>query len=685
MWMSASKLAQKMGKSVRYVQKLAAEGRIRWTMKDGKSKLYDSDSVPLEKAPNLDSSRALTPVSASNSSLSSFQALGGKVTEKEKQKFSVLQKLRNIPAGTTKAQWYGSVAFFFGISEATVRRYEKEFEKTGLITSAPKESSNRSFDPEAIEWVKGYMLKSLQQTGFCTKQSAWEHLVDKAHEMGWQIGSRSTAYNLLGTIDTQLLEFSTGGNRSLDNYFYIRRDCTKLRPMQIIIGDQHIFDYWVADYTTGVMFRPECYCWIDMCTKMVYGVALETHAYTSETVKESLRNGILRHGLFENTYNDNGKPECSKATNEVIEDLMHAGAGMNDICELDKTKAGRYAVECEDGSVVDAGPTPASYRRIFAQVKNAKAKDIERFFRTIEEMLKKMNLPGHAATPGASAAQDEVERARLERDKDRHFLLDIFEFAQALSECFEKYEMTVHGTLGMTPRDYLAKRKDLGWKENRSLSALAVDCIMMARTKRKVRNGFVSIDGRFYKGPLLTSTAGKIDDTGVWNHEGETVDVRFSPWDPSYIVVRVKDSTEPWRPLLLEDMSNVMLDDIALKEKMAQKRQQMKAVREAFKVATAMIGDVVYRPDRKPDIEEQEAIIKALPEPKTIPFRPEYFAHGFERYAWCLEMVLTGNMEYLTDEDKAFIQSYRSEPEYQENAQRWELLEAEIKTRGIMA
>lgn len=305
MWMSATELARKMGKSVRYIQRLAAEGRIRWKMKDGRSKLYDSDSVPLENTSILDSSKTLVPVSSSNSALSSFQAIGGRMTEKDKQKFMVLDKLRNIPAGVTKVQWYGSVAFFFGISEATVRRYEKEFEKTGLIASAPKVSTNRSFDPEAIAWVKGYMLKSLRETGFCTKQSAWEHLMEKAHEMGWRIGSRSTAFNILGTIDTQLLDFSTGGNRSLDNFFYIRRDCTKLRPMQIVIGDQHIFDYWVADYNTGVIFRPECYCWIDMCTKVIYGVALETHAYTSETVKESLRNGIIRHGLFENTYNDN--------------------------------------------------------------------------------------------------------------------------------------------------------------------------------------------------------------------------------------------------------------------------------------------------------------------------------------------------------------------------------------------
>ena len=687
MWMTAKELAARIGKSVRYVQMLAAEGRIKWMMKDGKSKLYDSDSVPQELAPVRASlSKALTPLQdKSPSALAGFQALGGKLSEKDRQKFSVIQKLRSLPSGMPKGEQYSTVAFFFGISEATVRRYEKEFSKTGLIVSGPKKTSNRSFDPEAVAWMKGYMLKALKDTGFCTKQSAWEALVRKSKETGWTIGSRSTAFVILGTIDKQLLDFSTGGNRALDNYFYIRRDCTKLRPFQIIIGDQHIFDYWCADYETGKIFRPECYCWIDMCTKMVYGVALETHAYTAETVKESLRNGIFRHGLFENTYNDNGKPECSRATEQVVDDLMHAGAGMNDIAELDRTKSGRYAIELEDGSVMDAGPTVGSYRRIFAQVKNAKAKDIERFFRTIEEMLKKMNLPGHAATPGAAAAVDEVERARLERDKNHHILLDIYEFAQALTECFETYETTVHSTLGMTPRDYLDKRKAMGWQENRRLSDLDVDCIMMSRTRRKVRNGFVQIGSRYYNGPLLTTTGSEVDDTGVWRHDGEVLDVRFSPWDPSYIIVRVPDSEEPWRPLLLDDGANIMLDDIALKDRMTEKRAQMKAVRQAFKVATEMIGDVIYRPEKQEivDVPEEQPPMKSLPEPRVRPFRPDYFAHGWERYAWYMDMVLTGNMEYLTEEDRAWAHSYKGTDEYIQNEVRWTLIENEIKARGI--
>lgn len=687
MWMSAKELAARLGKSVRYVQMLAAEGRIKWMMKDGKSKLYDSDSVPQELAPVRASlSKALTPLQDKGpSALAGFQALGGKLTEKDRQKFNVIQKLRSLPSGMPKCERYSSVAFFFGISEATVRRYEKDFDKTGLIVSSPRKPTSRSFDPEAIAWVKGYMLKARRDTGFCTKQSAWEALEKKAEETGWNIGSRSTAFVILGTIDKQLLDFSTGGNRALDNYFYIRRDCTKLRPFQIIIGDQHIFDYWCADYETGKIFRPECYCWIDMCTKMVYGVALETHSYTAETVKESLRNGIFRHGLFENTYNDNGKPECSRATEQVVDDLMHAGAGMNDIAELDRTKSGRYAIELEDGSVMDAGPTAGSYRRIFAQVKNAKAKDIERFFRTIEEMLKKMNLPGHAATPGAAAAVDEVERARLERDKNHHILLDIYEFAQALTECFETYETTVHATLGMSPRDYLEKRKAMGWQENRRLSDLDVDCIMMSRTRRKVRNGFVQIGSRYYNGPLLTTTGSEVDDTGVWRHDGEVLDVRFSPWDPSYIIVRVPDSEEPWRPLLLDDGANIMLDDIALKDRMAEKRAQMKAVRQAFKVATEMIGDVIYRPEKQEivDVPEEQPPMKSLPEPRVRPFRPEYFAHGWERYAWYMDMVLTGNMEYLTEEDRAWARSYKGTDEYIQNEVRWTLIENEIKARGI--
>lgn len=686
MWMTAKDLAERLGKSVRYIQMLAAEGKIEWMMKDGKSKLYDFDSVQQELlSGKIVPVKALTPLQDKGPSApASFQALGGKLTEKEKLKFSVVNRLRML-SDMPKGERYATVAFFFGISEATVRRYEKEFMQTGVVAVTPRKTSVRSFDQEALEWLQGFMLEaSMEDTAGCTKQSAWRKLQGKAAEMGWRIGSRSTAFKIIDRIPAQLMDFARGGNRALDNYFYIRRDCTKLRPMQIIIGDQHIFDYWIADYDKGEILRPECYCWIDMCTKVVYGIALEMKPYNSETVKEALRNGIFRYGLFENTYNDNGKPECSKATNQIIDDLVRHYAGMKDICELDRTRAGRYAVELENGSVQDAGPNPESYRRIFARVKNAKAKDIERFFRTIEGMLADMHIPGHVAIPGASAAQNEMEDKRLRREKDLHLLLDFYEFADVLNRVFEKYHNTVHSTLKMTPYEYLEKRKAMGWKENRSISDQEIDFIMMARTRRVVRNGFIQIEGRYYKSPLSISSDGKMDDAGVWNYENKTVDVRFSPFDPSYIYVCTPDGQR--RPMLLDDTANIMLDDVALKEKMAEKRARMKAIRQAFKVATAMIGDVMYKPDRSQPIEEQQEQqppMKQLPKPKVKPFRPDYFAHGWERYAWYMDMVLTGNMEYLTDEDRSWALSYRKTEEYRQNEVRWTLIENEIKARGI--
>jgi hypothetical protein len=40
-----------------------------------------------------------------------------------------------------------------------------------------------------------------------------------------------------------LLAYVSGGARALDNVFYIARDLGALEPFQVVVGDQHEFDW----------------------------------------------------------------------------------------------------------------------------------------------------------------------------------------------------------------------------------------------------------------------------------------------------------------------------------------------------------------------------------------------------------------------------------------------------------
>ena len=117
--------------------------------------------------------------------------------------------------------------------------------------------------------------------------------------------------------------------------------------MQIVVGDQHIFDYWVEDKETGKVFRPECYLWLDMRTRMVYGLAFAKpgKGYNSETVRQSLRIGLKRFGKFGRTYNDNGRPELAQAVTAIINELAAYGMEIGSEADLYRTASGAFAVE----------------------------------------------------------------------------------------------------------------------------------------------------------------------------------------------------------------------------------------------------------------------------------------------------------------------------------------------------
>lgn len=701
-YISVKDLASALGVSARTIQLKLKSGRIRGRRKDRRSWEAEVSSLPSEWQVRLAGTELLgSPGSAAlatntaghgapvrQPSLSTIGVLGRKPSQADRRRMEIAQRLRECPPDIKRCAWIKSVAFYFSVSESTVRRIEAEIRDFGIIGKPHKELGYTSFSPEAIAFLKGYYLEMIKDPGTDSKKTAFKVLQLKAKEEGWTIGSRATAYRILSGISPLLTLYAREGNRGLDNLFYISRDCMALRPFQIIIGDQHIFDFWIADYEAGIIRRPECYAWIDQGTKLVYGIAFARNHYNAQTVKESLRSGLYRHGPFECTYNDNGTSECAKATNQLIDDLMRMDMSMKDSAELDRNGS-VYVIEGDDGAILDTARTPAELRkkrRIFANVRNAKAKDIERFFRTLETRLSARCLPGKVADPRANAAADEAERARLERQKAKRELLTELEFVQVVAEELIAYENSPHGALdGMTPRQALERKMREGWRQ-RPIDLSAVDFAMFERRMCAVHDGRILLNKRWYIGAAQTAHDGKLDDVGLWSiPNGRKVEIRYSEWNPDYAIANLGCGENPIR-CLVPVTKTVMLDDIALQEAMASKREQMKAVRQAFDDLTSLIPDVTYRPPEpiiditpdKIDRPEDDAPRRlAKPRPVITPFLSlADRATPRKRYRWCLEMLITGHD--LNHDDSEFMLSYRKTDEYIEKSSRWALMEAKI-------
>jgi len=483
---------------------------------------------------------------------------------------------------------YESLSREHGVSAATVKRWIAHIRDNGY---QPKEKSPRPlvvWDAEALEFFKRFLLMATRDTGRCTVRNAYRQTVKIADRKGWRIGSEQSAYAHAREIHAALKLYVKGGSRALDNLFYIARDLSSLRPFQIIVGDQHRFDFWVID-ADGVYFRPECYLWLDMRTRLPYGIAFDRH-YTARTVLRALRMGVTRFGKFESTYNDNGSGEKSAVADYTIEQLQQYGMRFRDEGDLYRTETGAYVIEGADGKMLNVVKSRAEWkkqnRRIFANVKNAKTKPIERFFSTLEQILRDMLLPGAVIDAGSDAAREEESNRRLEWQKASGYILPFEEFAHRVLEAINTYAHRVHGTLKHSPLDELKHAIEAeGWRQA-FIEPQDIQYLFMERAYATVRGDRVTLNGRQFIGPSLTQDMLKTNRGNLAGLNRQKVELRYDPDDPQSDVWAIDPRNG--QAIFLTPVKPIsMLDDEAASTSLEWKRQNMKAVRETYRSMTA--------------------------------------------------------------------------------------------------
>ena len=688
MWVEVSELAGCIGVNPRTIQKKIQSGEISARKKDRKSYEVDTSSLPTEYLQKLPSvmKYALAPVSQSKTVPSGV--LGRALTKKDKLKLEVQKFYRGLSLGDNAKARCEMTAANFGISVSSVRRYVRDIEENGVLgKDATKKQS--SWDAEAVEYLKGYYLSFMKQTNVVSKKAAYDAVVTKAAEKGWKIGGRTSAYEILSEIPQILINYAKGGSRALDNFFYIKRDWTSLKPSQIWIGDQHICDFWVVDKSNPDKphyYRPTLYVWEDGATRCIAGLAVDED-YSSETVLEALKMGIRRFGLFDCTYNDNGTSECSRAVTQVIDDLILLSNGrsqMKDLSELYRTEWGHYVVEDPDGNPVSVTDNPAiwrrDYRRIYANVRNAKDKPIERLFNTIETKMAQRGIPGHVVSLNAPADQNEKEQQILDMQKALGQILTLEQFMIELIKTIDEYERSYHAALKMSPLEMMRKHISNGWVARRP-DDKDLDFIFLARTQAKIRRGRVMINGTEYMGEELPRAVVGFADVGLTLHEGEMCSLRYDRMDPSRAYAVFPNS--PVRIRLLKPVDAIsMLDDDLMKEAIGWKRRQMAAVKEIFRTLEIPEADVMEATVSAEIAEAEKKLIASddmAEEPRRTVARiemrrsrKEFFSSDYEHYRWCLEELIDG--KGLKADDKAFMDEYETRDSYEQEKSIWQAL-----------
>ncbi|MCD4650244.1 MAG: Mu transposase C-terminal domain-containing protein [Candidatus Cloacimonetes bacterium] len=289
------------------------------------------------------------------------------------------------------------------------------------------------------------------------------------------------------------------GNKHLkDNYLIslLREEC--LNVGDVWVGDGHKLAFDIIDPVTGRPKRMMLILFFDWASRYPVGASL-ANTEDSEHILMALRSGILHwKGRPKYVYLDNGKAFKSKLFHEKWE--KH---------DLEKELCGifpRLDIQVE-----------------YAKAYNARAKVIERFFRTFQEDFERYM----ATFRGASIADKPAFLMRNEkwiRSLKKREPLTIEHAKQLISVYFQEfYGRTPHGGLaGKTPLDVFRKAEV---PEDRAIKSAELNFMMLKVEERVVKpNGILLANILYYHDYLM-------------NHVGKKVYLRYDLMDMRSILV----------------------------------------------------------------------------------------------------------------------------------------------------
>lgn len=621
-----------------------------------------------------------------------FRAINDKkVAEKKK----IIEEAMDVPSGWKVKKWQMMVAHKYGVHYATLRRWIERVERAGVMGLVHKSTGKDrmiTWSEEGLNALRGFFLK--RENRKMSKKQIYVFLKADAEKKGYKIGSYSSALAYLRELEqeeSKLIEYRDKGTRGLDNAISpIRRCYGDLEPFQIVVGDQHRFDFWVVDEYSGKIFRPECYLWQDLNSRAIYGISIGKK-YDSEMMGEALYMGIKIFGAPLQVYTDNGGPETSKYFLDKKTEFDLVGIDVHDTSEINNYLAIK---EEFTGVYADLG-----IERRLAKVRNAKAKMIEGTFSKIENLLVDMGVAGYVHELGGNKEAVEIDDNELKRLAKDGKLLTFEEFCRVvlqvcniynkdkhhrgLAEQVRREKASVYFNEKVTPYAYIYYKMQKGWQPRR-ISDEALELIFLRRAIRKVNKGTIMLEGEYYTSDKLNDLADKT-----------TVEVRYRN-DKSYIIVLYKGEyfCDAYR---LEYSS--MNDDELAKAKIRQKNEIKRKYVEAYKEYTKPIEDnriysakgikVEELAQKRKELTQKAAIEKAYRERvmtaeevkaeeeklakleadlemkkqlnrvKELPKRPFVFLSAFEKYDWLCKYRDAGGE--LTEEDKGFIDKYEIE------------------------
>ena len=374
---------------------------------------------------------------------------------------------------------------------------------------------------DAIEFMVGTFLQNQR----VTKQLIIERTIEKANAEGWRVGSKATLYGILANIVKQIapaLVLKNGGTTAFTKSVapLMKRDLLAYNSLEVIVGDQHIWDYFIQH--EGKVYRPECYVFVDMGSRMIVGFKMTLEHYNSMDVASALYEAC-RFGIPEAIYTDMGKPELSKYVEQMRKNLEGL-CTFTDFNEIDNMQIPGM----ED--VVRAEGAEEIYfnqiQHLVAIGRRPNSKPIEGYFSIIERKMKDVT----GGVGYAKKVDDPDENLRLiaaaEKLKKNGGLLTLDEFMQCVFKVFSWWNEHLISTDKIIP--YKRFFANLEQHPRPVPDDYHFDFMLLPEKEVSVRSSQISVNGYVYYHHELSRYSSNYA-------KNKKVLVKFHPDDPERV------------------------------------------------------------------------------------------------------------------------------------------------------
>lgn len=445
---------------------------------------YIKNAKEYEQFSNVVSKKVSKDVSGDTYTLGELKELHGDKFEKHLEdalrKKEAVRKFLRLEHGQKK-DGVAEICKEYGFKKRSLYNYVDIFESQGFVALIRKPRKNKGkstkLNREAIKYIRGCYLQPLRPK----VQHVYDLYIKKAKEMGWNEVSYDTVDREIKRIPEREVCFAREGEKEYNAKFAptITRTYDDLLINEYWVGDGHTLAIWTPE--DGRVSRYTLSAWMDMRSRAIVGWSIAKNS-NSQVIASALRSGIMRHGLPGTCYMDNGLDYKSGFLNASDKEEFFDGyVGVFTSLGIDTSFAIPY---------------------------NAKAKPIERFFRTFSDKLSRY-IPGFCG--------ESIEERPHDIDKKEILIkgLDIHTVSKVIEGYFEKYNNEEHSSLkGKTPMEVIESvdmfRNDIATDEE-------LDMLMLRADVRSIKSsGIMKFNTWYWNDKLIP-------------HIGESCVVRYDP------------------------------------------------------------------------------------------------------------------------------------------------------------